>query len=128
MSAELGKTGQFIWDAYGAGKLDASSQALVRELARCADTLDRLDGLAAGRKGEWAFLVFDDMGEIHLSIDKVLDEQRKTQMVFKGLFGELRQAGIKVQAGGEVPQVAGPPQDMLAILRKQKEDRERKSG
>ncbi len=128
MTSELGKTGQSIWDAYGAGKLDASSQALVRELARCADTLDRLDGLAAGRHDRWAFLVFDDMGEIHLSIDKVLDEQRKTQMVFKGLFGELRQAGIKAQSAGLAPEAAEQPMDMLAALRKQKEDRERQSG
>ncbi len=90
--------------------------------------LDRLDGLAAGRHDRWAFLVFDDMGEIHLSIDKVLDEQRKTQMVFKGLFGELRQAGIKVQAAGLTEQAAEQPMDMLAALRKQKEDRERQSG
>lgn len=124
MSAELGKHGQAIWDAFGAAQLDAGSQALVRELARCADTLDRLDDLVSGRQDRWALLVFDDMGEIHLSIDKAMDEQRKTQTVFKTLFGELRQAGIK--PGGKLKDEG--PKDMLAELRKKKEERERQSG
>lgn len=125
---ELGKTGRDVWDAFGAASLDAASQALVRELARCADTLDRLNDLATGRREAWILLVFDDMGEIHLQIDRVLDEQRKTQVVFKTLFGELRQAGVKPQLNTSTEDEEVGPVDVLAALRKKKEARERQSG
>ena len=131
MTDELGKTGKAVWDAFGADKLDSASQALVRELARSAEVLDRLDGLASGRREVWVSLVFDEMGEIQLTVDKLLDEQRKTQVVFKQLFGELRQAGIKPQVrfnpGNKGEEDEGPV-DVLAALRKKKEERERQSG
>ncbi len=125
MTNQLGKTGEGIWTAFQADGLDKASQALVRELARCADTLDRLDELSKGKREAWASLVFDDMGEVHLAVDKLLSEQRQTQTVFKTLYNELRQAGVKpAETGGSM---AGP-EDMLAALRKKKDDRERRSG
>lgn len=131
MATELGPTGKDIWEAYGAAQLDAPTQALIRELARCADVLDRINDVALGRQEGWASLVFDDMGEVHLSIDRVLDEQRKTQSVFKALYAELRTAGVRPgaivsdEAGDEEPK---GPDDMLAALRKKKRDRESQSG
>ncbi len=131
MTSELGSTGKAVWDAFGAGNLDSASQALVRELARCADTLDRLDDLAKGRKETWASLVFDDLGEIHLQVDKLLDEQRKTQVVFKQLYGELRTAGVKpqVRKGATKDEgETGGTVDVLAEFKKRKQERERQSG
>ncbi len=128
MTDELGSTGKAVWDAFGAGTLDGASQALVRELARCADTLDRLNELAAGRREAWASIVFDEMGEVTLVVDKVLDEQRKTQVVFKTLFGELRQAGIKPDFKSTPKDEVEEPEDVLAALRKKKAERERQSG
>lgn len=128
MSAELGTSGQAIWDAYGAAQLDAPSRSLILELARCADVLDRINDVAIGRQEGWASLVFDDMGEIHLSIDKVLDEQRRTQVVFKTIFGELRQSGIKPGVVAGKDETIKEPEDMLAALKKRKADRERQSG
>jgi hypothetical protein len=127
MSIDLGKQGRAIWDAYGAAKLPSGAQQLVIELARCADTCDRLDGLAAGRQETWASLVFDDMGEIHLSIDKVLELRLKHQLAYKTLIAEVRAANILPVADQTASKDEGP-KDMLAELRKQKEDRERKSG
>jgi hypothetical protein len=125
MSVELGKHGTAIWAAYGADGLDAGSQALIRELARCADTLDRLNDLVTGRQESWISLVSDGMGEIQLSIDKVLDERRNHQLALKALYSELRMAGIKPSSGLAADE---EPKDMLAVLRKQKEERERQSG
>jgi hypothetical protein len=128
MRSELGESGQAIWDAYDAGKLDAGQRSLVLEFARCADTADRLADLADGRREAWASLVFDDMGEVHLSVDKILDQVIKTQGMLKQLHGELRQAGIKAKTGA-VPQVQDEgPEDVLAKRRRDKERRERQSG
>lgn len=123
----LGETGQAIWAAYKAETLDAGTRALVLELARCADTCDRLDGLASARQESWAQLVFDDMGEIHLVIDKILELRLKHQTTLKALYAEVKAARIQPEAksgpaGGEVPV------DMLAKIRKQKEMREHQSG
>lgn len=125
MDAELGITGQAIWSALNGDALDAGSQALVREFARCADTLDRLDDLAMGRKEGWVSIVFDDMGEVHLTVDKVLDLRRNHQLTLRALYAEIRAAKIEAKApGGQ----AEAPEDMLAALRNNKERRERQSG
>jgi hypothetical protein len=127
MSVELETTGRAIWAAFNGDKLDAGSQALIRELARCADTLDRLDALAAGRRDGWAKLVFDEMGEIHLVVDKILDVRRNHQLAFKALYAEIRTAGIK--EGGLAAKLKDEePEDMLSKLRREKAARERQSG
>lgn len=131
MEFELGSTGAAIWAAFRADALDAGSKALLRELARCADTLDRLDGLAMGRREEWAVLTFDDMGEVHLSVDKVLEVRRNHQLALKMLYAEVRASGIKAAdepAPTQSGETAVVPGDMLGMLRKQKADRERQSG
>lgn len=128
MSTELGTSGQAIWSAYGADRLDAGGQALVRELARCADTLDRLDGLAIGRRETWVELIFDDMGEIHLVVDKILDQRRNHQLALKALFAEVRAAGIKAGDSGKGKDENEEPEDMLTRRRREKEERERKLG
>lgn len=128
MSTELGTSGQAIWSAYGADRLDAGGQALVRELARCADTLDRLDGLAIGRRETWVELIFDDMGEIHLVVDKILDQRRNHQLALKALFAEVRAAGIKAGESGKSQDENEEPEDMLTRRRREKEERERQLG
>jgi hypothetical protein len=127
MSTDLGKQGRAIWDAYGAATLPAHQQALIMELARCADMCDRLDGLAAGRQEAWITLVFDDMGEIHLSIDKVLELRLKHQGMYKTIFAEVRTAQIPFATSVTAKKDEGPV-DMLAELRAEKERRERQSG
>lgn len=128
----LGETGTRIWVALQGDKLDAGSQALVRELARCADTLDRLDGLALGRRDEWATLVFDDMGEVHLTVDKILEVRRNHQLTLKALFAEVRSAGIKANTGkapgGAIGADEEPEEDMISKRRREKAERERQSG
>lgn len=127
MATELGETGSAIWSAYGADKLDAGAQSLIRELARCADTLDRLDDLASGRREGWVLLVFDDMGEIHLSIDKILDERRNHQLALRAIHSEIRQAGIR-PAAAKATATQDEEEDMLTKRRREREERERKLG
>ncbi len=95
MRGELGERGKAIWDAYGADKLPAGAQALIHELARVADTLDRLAVLAAGDVDTWATLQFEDGGEVSLEINNVIAERRQQQLAFARLLGEIRQSGIK---------------------------------
>lgn len=128
MRDELGATGQAVWDAYGADHLDAGARQLVLAYARAADVADRLDGLAVARKESWASLTFDDMGEVHLSVDKILDQHRAQLLALKQLHSELRQAGIKATAPTGTKATDEEPDDMLARRRKEREERERKLG
>jgi len=127
----LSKTGQAIWDAYDGDRLDPGAAALVRELARCADTLDRLDDLVIGRRESWLTITFDDMGEVHLQVDKVLDLRRNHQLTFKQLTAEVRSAGLRPvetkKPTGTIP-VAVDREDMLAAMRAAKAARERQLG
>jgi hypothetical protein len=126
--SELGGTGKEIWSALGGDKLDPGSAALVRELARCADTLDRLDDLVNGRRESWVTITFDDMGEVHLGIDKLLDTRRNHQLAFKQLTAEVRSAGIRPGKTDQPTAADEEPGDMLAAARKAKADRERQLG
>lgn len=128
---DLGETGQAVWVAFQAESLDGATQTLVRELCRTADTLDRLDDLVRGEREAWASLVFDGLGEVHLHVDKLLDERAKQQSIFKQVWGELRQSGVKPTAVPVAPgadEKADEPGDVLAALRRAKEERERQSG
>lgn len=128
MSVELGSSGQLIWNAFDGENLEPHSRALVLELARCADTCDRLDGLAAGRRDDWITLAFDDMGEIHLHIDKVLELRLKHQTTLRTLYAEVRAAHIVLASKAGSKSEDEEPEDMLAALRREKERRERQSG
>lgn len=127
MPDNLGETGRAIWDAFEASKRDAFQQALIREIARCADTLDTLDALILGRRPIWAELIFDDMGQVNLFIDKALDQRRNYELTLRALFAEARAAGLK-PAGVKASGVDEEPEDMLARMRKAKSDRERQHG
>jgi hypothetical protein len=126
--SELGDTGKAIWAVFAGDQLDPGSAALVRELARCADTLDRLDDLVTGRRESWITITFDDMGEVHLGIDKLLDTRRSHQLAFKQLTAEVRSAGIRPAKTDKPAAADEEPGDMLAAARKAKADRERQLG
>lgn len=100
--ADLEARGRDIWAAYGADKLPAGSRALVHELARSADTLDRLDALVIGKREVWVELVTDDVGNVTLSVDGLLAERRQQQANFKQLMGEVRQLGLKQDGTAQV--------------------------
>jgi hypothetical protein len=93
--AALGQRGQAIWDAYDATGLAAGHRALVHEAARLADTLDKLQLLAAGDIEVWASLVTNDGTEFTLEVNGVLAEIRNQQSVFKNVMLEIRQTGLK---------------------------------
>lgn len=93
--ADLEERGRSIWVAFEADKLPAGNRALIHEIARSADALDRLDALLVGRRDAWATIVFSDMGDVTLTVDGVLAERRQQQTNLKNLLMEARQAGLK---------------------------------
>ncbi len=127
MRDTLEASGRAIWDSMGADKLPPVHRALVLEYARAADTADRLAGLASGRRESWAELIYDEMGEVHLAVDKLLGEQRNTQTVLKSVHAELRAAGL-FAAAPETPASAPAEETPLERRRREKEERERQLG
>lgn len=115
---ELGERGAAIWTAYGAEGLPAGNQALVLEIARTADGLDKLNALLVGCRDEWAKVEFDDMGEVILEVTPLLSERRQQQMAFKQLLGEARQLGLKQTGGTELEEEpAGRSGLILSLVR-----------
>lgn len=98
---KLGARGRAIWAAYRAESLAAGNQALILEIARLADGLDKLDGLLSGSRADWGVIELDELGEVHLVIDSLLSERRQQQLAFKQLLMEARQAGLK-QTGEKI--------------------------
>ncbi|HEY9415703.1 MAG TPA: hypothetical protein VIQ30_13150, partial [Pseudonocardia sp.] len=85
--------------------------ALVEEICRTADRLDRLDAIVNGRDRAWLTLEVDDVGEVTVVVDKVLGEARQQQMAFKGLLGELRaMRGTSAKSSGRGRTPAQTPQ------------------
>lgn len=126
MRETLQTSGQAIWDGLKADSQTPSARALILEYARAADTADRLAGLASGTRESWAELVYDEMGEIHLEVNKLLSEQRNTQTVLKALHAELRAAGLLFAASEKPAEV--PEETPLERRRREKDERERKLG
>jgi hypothetical protein len=92
---DLEARGREIWSAFGADQLPAGHRALVHEIARSADTLDRLDALVVGKRDVWVELMIDDVGSVTLSVDSLLSERRQQQANLQRLLAEARQAGLK---------------------------------
>lgn len=107
--------GKLIWDAYGAGELPASSQAMVHELCRLADALDRFDGILTGARAEWVKVVDVGDGEVTLEINNVLGERRQYALAFKVLYAELRAAGVKENTEAK-PQTEGREGLILSLV------------
>lgn len=127
-AANLEEAGRAVWVGLGGPTLPAAHAALALELARLTDTANRLADLAAGRRETWASLVYDAMGEVHLVVDKLLSEQRNTQLAIKQIHGELRAAGLLVAA----PSAPAAPKDEeetpLERRRRERASRERQLG
>lgn len=69
----------------------ADVQALVVELCRVKDRLDRLHRMASRDDREWGRLLPRDgrEGEFVLEVGGVLREQRQTEVVFKQIMAEI---------------------------------------
>lgn len=95
----LKERGQKIWEAYSADDLPAASRAMVHELCRMADALDRLDALLGGRAAEWIKVLeeYGD-GEVTLEVNGVLGERRQHALAFTTMLREIRMAGIEQNA------------------------------
>lgn len=91
----LKERGRSIWEAYQADSLPAGSQAMVHELCRLADALDKLDAILGARATEWAKIVEGVDGEVTLEVNGILGERRQHALALTSLYKELRTAGIK---------------------------------
>lgn len=104
----LAKRGQALWDEITAGhELDPGQLVLLEEACRCADRLDGLDRIIAG-KGVLQLLHFRHMDDDHkvvsLTVDGVMSEARQQQTVFKQLVAALRLPDV---SSGARPQQRG---------------------
>lgn len=79
-----------MWDQLVSDDDPVEVVALVEEICRCADRLDRLDAIVNGRDRAWLTLEVDDVGEVTVVVDRVLAEARQQQTTFKALLAELR--------------------------------------
>ena len=104
--------GKKLWDEITeAHELDPSQRVILEEACRCADRLDQLDDVIAG-KGVLQLMHFrhmierdtDDERHIVLTVDGALSEARQQQNVLKQLLVSLR---LPEQATGKRPQQRG---------------------
>lgn len=100
--------GRALWDEITEGyALDATQRAILEEACRCAERLDGLDRIIAG-KGVLELLHARHMDEdgacISLTVDGVMSEARQQQTVFKQLLAALRLPDVKT---GSRPQQRG---------------------
>lgn len=83
--------GRLLWEGMQDPRDPEDVRALVVEMCRLKDRLDRLHRLASEDGVEWARLVpvIESDGELVLRISDVLREQRQTEIVFKQLTAEV---------------------------------------
>lgn len=118
MAARKGPTnpsrerGAKLWtEITEAHDLDATQRIILEEACRCADRLDQLDDIIAG-KGVLQLLHFrhmverdsDDERHIVMTVDGALSEARQQQNVLKQLLVSLRLPDVKT---GSKPQHRG---------------------
>lgn len=103
----LKERGKAIWAAFEADDLPAGTQAMVHELARLADALDKLDAILAGRRTEWIKLIDFGDGELTLEVNGILGERRQNALAFTTMYRELRSAGVKETMGEKTNQGDG---------------------
>lgn len=97
----LGPRGQALWDE-ASPRLEALHRELLLDTCRLMDSLDRLDGLLAGkaRRGEWLRLQEGDGGEMRVVVDDLLAERRQHVTTLRGLVAELSKALPKASGSG----------------------------
>lgn len=104
--------GQKLWDDLTeAHDLDPSQRVVLEEACRCADRLDQLDDIIAG-KGVLALMHFrhmvdhdtDEQRTIVMTVDGALSEARQQQNVLKQLLVALR---LPDATSGKKPQARG---------------------
>lgn len=94
----LKERGRAIWEAYDADALAAANKAMVHELCRMADALDKLDAILGARADEWVVIAEDLQGEVTLEVNAVLNERRQHALAFTTMLREIRAAGIEQAA------------------------------
>lgn len=112
----LKERGQAIWAAYSADDLPEGTKAMVHELCRLADTLDKLDMILGARASEWAKIVDGVDGEVTLEVNGLIGERRQNALAFKVLYAELRSAGAKEVTGNEKGESEGRGGLILSLV------------
>ena len=82
--------GRELWGGMADGRDPSDVRALVVELCRIKDRLDRLHRMTSRDDSEWGRLIPQDReGEFVLEIGGALRELRQTAIVFKQLMAEI---------------------------------------
>lgn len=112
-TVRLRARGKRLWHALTVdGEPPALELPMVEELCRMVDRLDRFDAIVNGRDRAWLQLDFGDLGEVEVTVDKVLGEARQQQATFKALLAELRQlraASAPARSSSKAPPAAAAP-------------------
>lgn len=89
MAIQFAPRGARIWSAYCEHADGEAALALLEEICRTADRLDRLDALLTGEADSWCRLAEGQDG-VELHIDQALSEARQQAQAFIRLWGALR--------------------------------------
>lgn len=85
----FGPRGARLWAAYCEQAVGEAGLALLEEVCRTADRLDRLDALLTGDADVWAQLVENRDGTVELQIDSALSEARQQANALRHLLAAL---------------------------------------
>lgn len=99
---KLGHRGTRLWEAISNEvKLDAAGDALLEEICRTADIIDRLSGILRSSKTDWLELVensdtdSNDAVEIHIIINPVVGEIRQQRLALRTMMAHLKIGAVK---------------------------------
>jgi hypothetical protein len=91
VSVPFGPRGSRLWAAYCERVDGEAGIALLEEVCRTADRLDRLDAVLTGEVSTWLNLseTLPDSGEFRVYVDSALSEARQQGQAFSRLLAAL---------------------------------------
>jgi hypothetical protein len=97
----LGNRGKTLWTALKTGAAD--HDALVLEICRTADRLDRLEVILSGAGNEWITFKEKQNGDVIVVIDSALTEARQQALAMRALMADIKKVPVeKPEQGGGV--------------------------
>lgn len=85
-----------VADLRGLRRFGAADEAMLTEVARIIDRLDRLEAVASGDLAEWASIDYNSQPR-RLVIDDVLGEARQQANTLRMIFAALKLTGLEAE-------------------------------